>query len=263
MFRKILLSTAAVVAMSGAALAADLPTTKGPPVYAPPPPIFTWTGIYIGGQVGYEFGRAYPATTGFNFPAYSPDGVVGGGHVGYNYQFGQFVAGVEGDVNGSSYRGNNGIGASKDPIDGSVRGRLGYAWDRALIYATGGVAFGDFNHSNVFGDSNWAGQVGWTAGGGVEYAIDNNWSVRAEYRYTDFGRYYFTGSSTRTSLSEKQMTNAPGRLQLQVRHDGRAGRLEILSDSVFDKTKARLRPGFFFDKYQNYPGELLENPEHG
>ena len=59
MFKKLLLSTAAVVAMSGAALAADLPTTKGPPLYTPPPPIFTWTGAYIGGQVGYEWGRAY------------------------------------------------------------------------------------------------------------------------------------------------------------------------------------------------------------
>ncbi len=205
MFRKVLLSTVAVVAMSGAALAADLPTTKGAPVYTPPPPIFTWTGVYIGAQVGYEFGRAYPAITGTNFVPYSPNGVVGGAHVGYNYQLGQFVFGVEGDANGSSYRGSNGIGASKDPFDGSVRGRLGYAWDRALIYATGGAAFADFNHSNTVGpDSNWIGRVGWTAGGGIDYAIDNNWSLSAEYRYTNFGRYYFTGSTTGAPLSEKQ-----------------------------------------------------------
>ncbi len=59
----------------------------------------------------------------------------------------------------------DGIDASKEPLDGSVRGRLGYAWDRALIYATGGVAFGDFNNSDVLGDSVWNARVGWTAGG--------------------------------------------------------------------------------------------------
>ena len=76
------------------------------------------------------------------------------------------------------------------PIDGSVRGRVGYAWDRALIYGTGGVAFGDFNFS--FSQNIWTGQVGWTVGGGIDYALDNNWSLSAEYRYTDYGRYYFT-----------------------------------------------------------------------
>jgi len=188
MFKKILLTSAAVVAMSGAAFAADLPTTKGPAVYTPPPPpIFTWTGLYIGGQVGYEFGRAFEA----DVASYSPNGVVGGGHLGYNYQLGQFVVGVEGDVNGSSYRGGNGIAFSKSPIDGSVRGRLGYAFDRALIYATGGVAFGDFQYRDIGGSIPYNVRVGWTAGGGLEYAIDNNWSLRAEYRYTDYGRYFY------------------------------------------------------------------------
>jgi len=207
MFKKILLSTVALAAMSGAALAADLPTTKGPPIYSPPPPIFTWTGVYIGGQVGYEWGRAYTTAFGVPVSAYTPDGIVGGGHVGYDYQIGTFVLGIEGDANGASYRGGDGINASKEPLDGSVRGRLGYAWDRALLYATGGVAFGDFNNSDIAGDSVWNTRLGWTAGAGVEYALDNNWSLRAEYRYTDFGRYYFTGNVTGTPYSTHQYDN--------------------------------------------------------
>ena len=91
MFRKILIASTAIVAMGSAAYAADLPTTKGPAVYTPPPPIFTWTGFYAGGQFGYEWGRVYPR---FSTP-FTTDGIDGGGHVGYNYQFGQFVAGLK------------------------------------------------------------------------------------------------------------------------------------------------------------------------
>jgi outer membrane immunogenic protein len=199
MVRKILMSTVVLFGAMSVAAAADLPTQKGPPVYAPPPPIFTWTGVYIGGQLGYEWGHAgtFVATgpsTG-PFPGMNPSGVVGGGHVGYNYQFGQFVAGLEGDVNGAGYGASNtfgGVGYStSEYINGSVRGRLGVAWDRALIYATGGAAFGDF--TNSFGTATGTNslnttRVGWTVGGGVEYALDNNWSLRAEYRYTDYGR---------------------------------------------------------------------------
>ena len=195
MLRKILIASAAIVAMGSTAYAADLPTTKGPAVYTPPPVPFSWTGVYVGGQLGYEWGRTYTNAFIFGapfatFPAYTPDGVVGGAHLGYNYQVGQFVVGVEGDADGSSFRGSStafGIikYGSKEPIDGSVRGRVGYAWDRALIYATGGVAFGDFNNfeSNTipfaYNDSHWSTRVGWTAGAGIEYAIDNNWSCVA------------------------------------------------------------------------------------
>ncbi|QXX76485.1 outer membrane protein [Methylovirgula sp. HY1] len=211
MFCRILLTTAAAVAFGGTALAADLPTTKGPPVYTPPPPIFTWSGVYIGGQVGYAWGRAwtestyfFPAPIGtqsYALPPVGPSGVIGGAHVGYNYQTGSFVFGVEGDVNGSSYNGsaiktNAFLGTfslgTREPIDASIRGRAGYAWNRALLYATGGVALGGLDNFNTLGDSAHTTAVGWTVGGGVEYAIDNNWSARVEYRYTDFGRDYFT-----------------------------------------------------------------------
>jgi outer membrane immunogenic protein len=190
---KKLILTVALCGLSSVAMAADLPSRAPPPVYAPPPPLFTWTGVYLGGQIGYEWGRE-PAT----LVSSQPSGVVGGAHVGYNYQVQQFVIGLEGDVNGTSYTGSafsilGPISAStKIPVDASIRGRVGVAWDRTLFYATGGVAFADIKDSFVtpgaFASFDRT-RVGWTVGGGVEYAVTNNWSVRAEYRYTDYGRF--------------------------------------------------------------------------
>ena len=193
MINKLLLSTVALAALAGTAFAADLPSRHAPPAYAPPPiPVFTWTGVYIGGQVGYEFGKD---SNSLNPSSTSTNGVVGGAHIGYNYQLpNNFVVGLEGDVEGTSAKGTTtygfGPGYYKEGIEGSVRGRVGYAVDRALFYATGGAAFGGL-HNNYYGvgqDSLSHTRVGYTVGGGIEYAIDHNWSVRAEYRYTDFGR---------------------------------------------------------------------------
>jgi outer membrane immunogenic protein len=200
MLRKLLMSTVVFVGATGVAMAADLPSRKAPPTYVPPPPpVFTWTGVYIGAQVGYQFGTSgTDAGPGILPMQYNANGVTGGAHVGYNYQMSQFVFGLEGDVNGLGYTGSNSSFApalstsTRQNIDGSIRGRLGVAWDRALVYATGGVAFADIHNSyNVagFGTSFDSGRVGWTVGGGIEYAIDNNWSLRAEYRYTDYGSY--------------------------------------------------------------------------
>ena len=214
-----LLTTTAIV--STQALAADLPSRRAPPVYTPPPaiPVFTWTGFYVGGQVGYEFGRsnglAYATATGAGLAANgsSPKGIIGGAHVGYNFStqslpvlgnaFGGVlgaggVFGIEGDVDGSNYRPRYALGGINDygsqNIQGSIRGRLGIAVDRALFYATGGAAFGGLRNTyvntlNGATDSISHTRVGYTVGGGVEYAITNNWSLRGEYRYTDFGTY--------------------------------------------------------------------------
>jgi outer membrane immunogenic protein len=207
MYRRILMASVGAMALAGSAFAADLPSRAPPPVYVPPAPIFTWTGIYIGGQIGYAWGTSN-TNLGDNFGDFvsfstNNSGVIGGAHVGYNLQLSQFVVGLEGDVDGSSLKktvygdpfidsfisvpttisGNLGV-------QGSIRGRVGYAWDRVLLYATGGVAFGGFNGSisTPFGyDSTSTTRVGWTAGAGLEYAVTNNWSIRAEYRYTQFG----------------------------------------------------------------------------
>ena len=227
-------SALALALLSTTAMAADLPSRRAPPVYAPPPPIpvFSWTGLYIGGQVGYQFGRSNALAydnfgTGLAANGASPNGVVGGGHVGYLFSTqsipvlsnitGAFsslpligglggaggVFGIEGDVDGSNYRSAYALGgfgnSTREPIQGSIRGRLGIAVDRALFYATGGVAFGQFreNYGITFNgntntgviDSIQSTRVGYTVGGGIEYALTTNFSLRAEYRYTDYGRF--------------------------------------------------------------------------
>ncbi|MCL2452214.1 MAG: porin family protein [Alphaproteobacteria bacterium] len=192
----------AVATFGGTALAADLPTA--PPAYVASPPAFTWTGFYMGGQVGYE--RGISSTHGMNDatgaivgqPDYNPDGFVGGIHHGYNYQISQLVIGYEGSLDGSTYRGSglNNTGtilhSTNIPFENSIRGRLGLAWDRTLFFATGGAAFGrvqntSTNSFNGFSDSFDDIRTGWTVGGGVEYAITNNWLVRTEYRHMDYG----------------------------------------------------------------------------
>jgi outer membrane immunogenic protein len=194
MIRRFLLPLAGLAAISPA-FAADIPY-QAPPVETPIVPLFTWTGLYLGGQIGYGWGSdnltVYPANFGTH---YTPNGVVGGAHVGYNLQMNQFVAGLEGDVEGTginTYYSPGGVTyGTKIPVQGSIRARLGVAFDRALLYATGGAAFAGIDTSYAtFGIYNQGShtQAGWTIGGGIEYAITNNWSVLAEYRYTDFGR---------------------------------------------------------------------------
>ena len=205
--------------LSTAAVAADLPSRRAPPVFVPPPiPVFTWTGLYVGGQVGYQFGssNAYlsdRAGAGLVSRTTKPNGIVGGGHVGYNFSTqslpllngfgtgfggGGLVVGIEGDVDGSNYKANYLLGGInngvREDIQGSARGRIGLAYDRVLFYATGGAAFGDLHNTyantiNGLGDSSTHTRVGYTVGGGIEYAISNNWSLRAEYRYTDYGSF--------------------------------------------------------------------------
>jgi outer membrane immunogenic protein len=206
MLRKLLLSTVFLVSVAEPTFAADLPPSAGAPYYPPMVPLFTWTGLYLGGDIGYAWGTSnrslsylgsYYAASGW------PDGVIGGAHVGFNYQFGPvfagggLVAGLEGDIEGSSYgkTGYDIYGNSFNttiPVQGSTRGRLGLAFDRALIYVTGGAVFGDFQNSfalpSGLSSETSHTRVGWTIGGGLEYALTNNWSVRAEYRFSDFGK---------------------------------------------------------------------------
>ncbi|MDR3463047.1 MAG: porin family protein [Beijerinckiaceae bacterium] len=211
MIRNVLLSTAALIALSGMALAADLPSTRVPA--APPPiPVFSWTGLYVGGQIGYAFGRdssTIAAAPGIASGT-SPSGVLGGAHIGYNFEpsIGGLVLGVEGDVNGSSYSATaSGLYTIKSPIDGSIRARAGFAVDRALFYATGGAAFASFNNNYASGDSSSTTRVGYTVGGGIEYALTNDWSVRAEYRYSNFGTFTDTLPIAGTSVSHKETEN--------------------------------------------------------
>jgi outer membrane immunogenic protein len=215
MLRKFLMTTVAATALAGSTYAADLPSRRAPPpAYIPPVPIFTWTGFYIGANAGGAFrtnnnlynntlffGGAAPV---FGFNNGSNNGrFIGGGQAGVNYQVGQFVFGVEGD--GQALVGGRptfpgGVGGGSTSFLGTVRGRGGLAFDCLIVYGTGGVAFGNSNLPTTavatvagipgfFTTANGNNmRVGYAVGAGLEYAFAPNWSVKAEYLFTDLGR---------------------------------------------------------------------------
>jgi outer membrane immunogenic protein len=223
------------------AAAADLPAAT--PVYKAAPSVapYNWTGFYIGGNLGYSWGRADTGTdiTGFLGPtstlvhsdALKLNGAVGGGQIGYNWQVSpNWVYGLEADWQGSSENGGvnhndpyslvvPGIGMitsgtlttnaeAKISWFGTVRGRIGYAWDHLLIYGTGGLAYGGVRLSGTAMDSGtfFAGtysgtspfsasrvNAGWTAGAGIEGALASSWTWKIEYLYLDLGSLNFSG----------------------------------------------------------------------
>jgi outer membrane immunogenic protein len=190
---------------SGAAIAsaqaADLSpryATKAPPPAAYVPDAFNWTGFYIGANVGGAWSQANWTNPVSGLGDHlSGAGVIGGGQIGANYQVGSWVFGVEGEFSGTSLRPSDTDAAGfqhSTSVDwtSTVTGRLGYAWNRALIYGKGGVAFADERDTitSPLGVSASTGnqtRTGWTAGGGVEYALDRNWSAKIEYDYLGLG----------------------------------------------------------------------------
>jgi outer membrane immunogenic protein len=204
--KKILLASIAAAAFCGApAIAADMPV-KAPVYKASPAPMFSWTGFYVGAQIGYGWldDRQHLQSPTFSLNIEDrPHGIVGGGHAGYNWQVGQSVFGIEADLEGSGIKSTFPIGAPFVATTGterlnsqaSIRARLGYAVDRVLFYATGGAAFAHFRDTYStpagagFFDSVSSTRTGWTIGGGVEVAAAGPWSSRIEYRYIDFGTH--------------------------------------------------------------------------
>lgn len=199
--KRFLLATVALAALSAPAAAADLATKY--PVKAVAVPVFSWTGFYIGANVGYGGDSFTYDLTVLTVPVASASlnssGFFVGGQIGYNYQFSNnVVLGIEADLQWSDISGELGvnigpIGASVgSSIDyfGTIRARLGYAIDRFLPYITGGVAYGKTSTDvsivlPLFSDS--ATSWGWTIGAGGEFAITNNWTFKAEYLYVDLG----------------------------------------------------------------------------
>ena len=254
MLRRVLLALASAVAVSSAAAAGnpeEKPPPPPPPTYVPPQPP-GWTGFYSGMNVGGAFGSP-PVTTQainvfsiFTFPATAlasaqsqtgsaplhTGGVIGGGQIGYNFQFyNNWIVGIETDINGLGQRGHgsfanttpdfegdsaNAVVSSEKAVDwlGTVRGRVGWlVTPTFLIYGDGGLAYGGVRGStdvNAFftpggphSDANsWTDasgslsttQVGWTAGGGVEWMFMPNWSLKVEYLYYDLGHATWANS---------------------------------------------------------------------
>ena len=205
----------------GAASAADLPVKAPPaPVVAPP---YNWSGIYIGGTVGYAWGHSrHCDTPAFCTNGFNVDGVVGGGEVGYNWQWNNWVLGLEADFSGSDAKGDTatvpgvfgcGPGAichTKLDWFGTVRGRVGWAFDRFLPYVTGGYAYGrlyaDLGIPPVTSASGT--RSGWTIGGGLEYALPwDHWSVKVEYLYVDLDDLFYDTAQVCGSLSCTAVNN--------------------------------------------------------
>lgn len=244
------LAAGCMLAASGSAFAADLSVRKAvAPVVAAPAP-YSWTGFYVGLNAGYAWGNnstsydyllaggaadlpeflsASGFPTGFSNTA---GGFIGGGQVGYNYQVGNIVVGLEADIQYVNQKSESGYAVFLSDADGysttaigtqsqlnwlgTVRARLGFAVDRALIYATGGLAYGGVETASgilgsgedfadgpiyaVYGGTSSKTKVGWTIGGGLEYAFTNNLTLRGEYLYYDLGK---------TSYSIVGGTNTP------------------------------------------------------
>ncbi|WP_457798213.1 outer membrane protein [Methylocystis sp. S23] len=225
--RNLAAGIAAVMAMAGPAMAADLPKRHQEPIFTPPPPPPPpmWTGFHLGMKMGYGFnasrqhidsmrfegGLPTPISEAWSYPGPSWAGFQGGGEVGYDYQWSNFVVGVETDILGTNMSGGSwGVGPIYPganfawdgrtdisvPWYGTARGRVGYLVSPTfLVYATGGLAYGGVKRQQYFLDSDadigfgrrQSTSLGYTAGAGAEWMVAPNWSLKGEYRYTDLG----------------------------------------------------------------------------
>jgi outer membrane immunogenic protein len=225
-FHCAVLAAIAVFGFSSVASAADLPT-KAPAYKAPVAVPYNWTGWYVGGNIGYGWGRdtggLWDSTDSLSYvnyfkaggnvlPGVKPNGIIGGGQVGYNWQISPvWVLGLVADIQASDMHGTasatvappgfaTSIQSNSSKIDwfGTVRGRVGYAANNWLFYGTGGLAYGSVNSAltlncvgcgnfAVYAGSNSAINIGWAAGAGVEVGLTPNWTVGVEYLHIDLG----------------------------------------------------------------------------
>jgi len=185
------LGVLAVATIMSSANAADIARrhempTKAP-LYAAP---YNWTGLYVGINGGGGFGTSDVATVPPG--SFNTNGGLIGGTIGYNWQMGQTVFGLEGDIDWTDLRGSGACAGTTCETRNSwlstARGRIGYAFDRFLPFVSGGAAFGDIQNNITGIGSATETRVGWTLGGGLEAAIAGPWSAKIEYLYADLGR---------------------------------------------------------------------------
>jgi outer membrane immunogenic protein len=226
----------ALLTIPMAANAADLKPAPAP-VYTKAPmmaPVFSWTGFYIGGNLGGAWANTAITDSrfGLNFSNGNNGVFIGGGQVGFNYQVSNVVFGVEGDFDWAANNNNSVTGvvgplghtftaSANDRWMATVAGRLGYAIDRWLIYVKGGggwVGANSFTVTDVTtGGSVTAGSnntiSGWLVGGGFEWAFANNWSVRAEYDYFGLSGRSLTVPATFPVLAGDTFTTSNNNIQ--------------------------------------------------
>ena len=191
-----------IAGFAGTASAADL--AAGPYTEAAPSGFYNWTGFYIGANGGYGWGsvRSYAIPGGIPI-SHNPSGGLAGGQIGYNWQTGPWVYGLEADGDWANIRGSalcpNPIAscASDTRALASFRGRLGWATGPVLLYGTGGVGYANTRYSalSVVGALPALGAAGsytterwgYAAGAGIEYGFTPNWSAKLEYMHYGFG----------------------------------------------------------------------------
>jgi outer membrane immunogenic protein len=188
----------------GGAIAADMPVPQAAPVPPPTyyPAYYNWSGVYLGINGGYGFGQSQWTFAGASTGNFNTNAALIGGTLGVNYQTGPFLVGFEGDIDWSNLRGNSsvagcvGLGAAPGSTCqtnsdwlGTARARVGYAFDRVLIFGTAGGAFGNMRAVlNPPGTSiAIPTQLGWTVGAGAEYAFTEAISAKVEYLFVNLG----------------------------------------------------------------------------
>jgi outer membrane immunogenic protein len=241
---RILIAGALALAAGGQALAADLPPPVAPPPRAPatyvpaPVALYNWTGFYIGGNAGVGWSQgSFTDAAGNTFNAQNTYKFIGGGQVGVNYEFaGGVVVGAEAQFdwrpNTTNTVGLVGPGGIPTPpgitatINNqwvtTVTGRLGYAWDRLLVYGKGGVAFvGASNPGFTAGGTaininTTSSNIGWTAGAGLEYAFWGNWSGKIEYDFIGLQSQSLTVPATSAVLPGDIFNSSNRNIQMIV-----------------------------------------------
>lgn len=208
-FMRQLLFAAGILALGGGTAAAQ-------------DPAYDWSGAYVGVQAGHGWGDSRFSDIGIDSNTFDIDGFLGGVTLGYNYQFDpHWVAGVEADFSFANVEGTFGPGNLGVPGGGTwncptgacvtdvkwfstARARIGYAFDNVLLYGTGGLAIGRVE-SQIENALSWVVKdtnVGWTAGAGVEYAVNANWTTKLEYMHVDLG---WTGENAIGFKSDAQI----------------------------------------------------------
>jgi outer membrane immunogenic protein len=232
--RRVLLSLIIAGAVAGPGLAADLPI----PVKAAPPPSvvpFSWAGSYVGANLGGAWGNFnFDPTMTNNLTGIATDAgstgltdrsIIGGFQIGHNWQFGNWVLGIEHQFQLSNLQQTSTVAfpvgallpgdsftAKVDNLN-ATKAKVGWAWNRALLYATGGLETGlvDGSASYIarpggspaltFSDNNKL-HVGYTVGAGLDYAVTDRLSVGVEYRYFDLGsQTYNLGAVTPAGMA--------------------------------------------------------------
>jgi outer membrane immunogenic protein len=254
--KRMLIGIAAVTSLlATSAFAADLPmrTYTKAPAYVEP--VYNWTGFYIGGNVGYSWGRSSDTSTLTNaagtvlltsIDKTNLNGIVGGGQIGYNWQVQSAVWGFEADIQGTDEKGSRSflftpvgffaLALPPVPFDltqkidwfGTVRARGGIlVTPTVLLYATGGLAYGEVKTGEAVGVvpvtfSNSTTNVGWTVGAGIEGAIGGNWTAKLEYLYVDLGRVSgsFTLANTNVISYSSRITDNILRVGVNYRFGG-------------------------------------------